>query len=182
MKVFSLIISIIIVIVAGISLYVFLGIPKYISFSETSGRIVDISGNGIQDVTVEIEYSCTTPGFGGDIRKVQYGDNIKTITDKDGNFAVEGLNLGWKITNQSNCRKLIMAYKAGYCGNAHCEQTLIGRGEITNRFPEAVDPEPTLVKIGRYYYRPDIIWQIQFVNANQKEVQLILRKSSFVSE
>lgn len=132
---------------------------RYVSFSETHGKVKDTEGNPIAKIKVIMSSFCSSGHYSTE-------SNIKeTTTDNNGNFEFSSFKIKSNLPSRK-CEKVTKVSKKGYCAYSSrisyitCTREL---SEINFSFSD-IDP---------YYFQDSIT-----INSKDKEVVHILKDIS----
>ncbi|MFC1666199.1 carboxypeptidase-like regulatory domain-containing protein [Nanoarchaeota archaeon] len=151
---------------------------KYIPFSETNGLVVDSKGNPIPNAKVEIGFGCTQPRGFVDSGSYSLGSD-RTTTNFNGEFSFQSLSK-IEIRRLSNCKKIISAFKEGYCKDIElCTREIINENNgITKEQMSSFSDEDMFYFLycNEKYYEAIYFDKSVTINPKTKETSITLNK------
>ena len=146
----------------GIILLCFIAF-RYVHFSSTIVKVVDLNKEPLANAYVTAEYRCETFNLdiGGGHHYVYIGEQ-KNITNNDGVITFNSFNK-WPVLNLPfpimSCEKRISTYKEGYCPN----ETMFSQMCLGNYIETLMN------------YKPEV-FNTEIISWNDKNATLILKK------
>lgn len=145
-NVFVVMISVLITLVL-IGIVIYFMTLKEIDFTKTKGKVIDESGNPIENARVVYSYKCLYSGL--NYENYNFFGIGRELTNLNGEFVIEEKNFGSKSGfTVGKCFKNILAYKEGYCGQNSCN----GAANIINTERYNIQSSIQSDKDGFYYY------------------------------